>query len=373
MLSKRFPIGLILFVCFHLSQTGFAATASAFSGLGFLSGGNYSAATAISKDGTTIVGGSQSSFGSEAFRWTSATGMVGLGSFNTPYISEARGVSHDGSVVIVQDSGVIYAPWRWTQGGGKMGIYFGNPFYGDDISGDGTIVVGSNGESKAFRWTPSSGMQELGHLTGGVYSRAFAISDNGQVIVGEAGSANVQYNEAFRWTSQTGMVGLGTLPGCSASSAMALSNDGAVVVGKCKIGDTANGPSFRWTETSGMISLGSVSGGNFYSHPFGVSGDGSVIVGDVLTGANRWGQEAFLWTADRGMIRVKDILEKECGLNLGGWILNSAHGVSEDGLTLVGWGINPAGQQEAWMATIPEPATLLLLGLGGMMMGRKKQ
>lgn len=38
--------------------------------------------------------------------------------------------------------------------------------------------------------------------------------------------------------------------------------------------------------------------------------------------------------------------------------------VSDDGLTIVGWGSNSSGQEEAWYAVIPEPSTGLLLGLG---------
>ncbi|GAH22327.1 unnamed protein product, partial [marine sediment metagenome] len=44
------------------------------------------------------------------------------------------------------------------------------------------------------------------------------------------------------------------------------------------------------------------------------------------------------------------------GVDLTGWTLRSATGISDDGLTFVGYGLNPSGYQEAWIATIPEPA-----------------
>ena len=35
-----------------------------------------------------------------------------------------------------------------------------------------------------------------------------------------------------------------------------------------------------------------------------------------------------------------------------------------DGLTIVGYGINPSGNTEAWIATVPEPGTFVLAGVG---------
>ena len=52
------------------------------------------------------------------------------------------------------------------------------------------------------------------------------------------------------------------------------------------------------------------------------------------------------------------------GIDLTGWDLVSARGVSDDGLTIVGFGTNPLGNTEAWIATIPEPTTGQLLGMG---------
>ena len=52
------------------------------------------------------------------------------------------------------------------------------------------------------------------------------------------------------------------------------------------------------------------------------------------------------------------------GIDLTGWTLVSANAISADGTTIVGVGINPAGATEAWVATIPEPGTAVLLGIG---------
>ena len=51
------------------------------------------------------------------------------------------------------------------------------------------------------------------------------------------------------------------------------------------------------------------------------------------------------------MESIADLLTAS-GINLGGWTLTSARAVSADGLTIVGVGINPAGNEEVWIATL---------------------
>ncbi|RME68265.1 MAG: PEP-CTERM sorting domain-containing protein [Verrucomicrobia bacterium] len=151
------------------------------------------------------------------------------------------------------------------------------------------------------------------------------------------------------------MVGLGDLPGGSFFSvASAVSADGTTIVGGS---DSADGTeAFRWTSTGGMIGLGDLPGGAFHSHGYGVSGDGSVIVGEGTTAA---GRKAFIWTQAGGMADLQTTLIDDYGLAgaLAGWTLESARAVSPDGRTIVGFGINPWGQTEAWLAVIPEPST----------------
>src|SRR5204862_5837485 len=65
--------------------------------------GYYGHATAISADGSVIVGDSQTPNGSqlEAFRWTAQTGTVGLGDLpGGGFFSVANGVSADGNTVV---------------------------------------------------------------------------------------------------------------------------------------------------------------------------------------------------------------------------------------------------------------------------------
>jgi len=95
----------------------------------------------------------------------------------------------------------------------------------------------------------------------------------------------------------------------------------------------------------------------------GVSGDGRVVVG-VSNPTRQLGQDrACIWTGGAAPT-MEWLLTREYGLDLSGWVLTAATGVSADGHTIVGYGINPSGNWEAWVATIPEPGTLALLALG---------
>lgn len=94
----------------------------------------------------------------------------------------------------------------------------------------------------------------------------------------------------FRWTSDGGMVGLGDLPGGSFfSRAFAASADGSVVVGVSDSGPLAeDDEAFRWTSTGGMVGLGDLLGGGFSSAALDTSADGSVVAG--ISGSTQGGR-----------------------------------------------------------------------------------
>jgi len=61
------------------------------------------------------------------------------------------------------------------------------------------------------------------------------------------------------------------------------------------------------------------------------------------------------------------VLSNDYGLDLTGWTLSEARDISPDGRVIVGWGINPSGKQEAWIASldttvIPEPLSMAFMG-----------
>jgi probable HAF family extracellular repeat protein len=109
-----------------------------------------------------------------------------------------------------------------------------------------------------------------------------------------------------------------------------------------------------------MVGLGDLSGGDFSSFAFAVSNDGSVVVGSSTTVST---DAAFIWTSSRGMRNLRDVLISDYGLDMTGWTLTVAADISADGRTLVGYGTDPAGNTEAWIATIPEPASAVVFAI----------
>jgi probable HAF family extracellular repeat protein len=279
-------------------------------GLGDLAGGaTESRAFAASADGSVIVGYSASTSGPEAFRWT-ATSMVGLGDLaGGIFNSSASGVSADGT----------------------------------QVSGYASGAAGIEG----FRWVSPGPVTGLGDLSGGIFSSAATgVSSDGSVIVGS--SISINGTEAFRWVAPGPMSGLGDLAGGAFnSSAAAVSTDGSVVVGSSI---SANGPeAYRWKFGSGMIGLSDLPGGVFSSGAAAVSADGNVIVGYGTTGL---GGRAFIWDSISGM-RDLELYLVSLGLDLTGWRLDAATGISADGTVIVGYGAAPGLIQTGWVATVP--------------------
>jgi probable HAF family extracellular repeat protein len=152
----------------------------------------------VSANGSIVVGSSASERGGEAFRWTAATGMVGLGLSPDGFRTVANGVSDDGSVIV----------------------------------GDGRTVPEPTFGDQAFRWTAATGIVGLGDLPGGgLYSEARDVSEDGSVVVGRSTTDKPDFS-AFRWTEATGMVELPPVrDGIPFVGAEGVSGNGKVIVG----------------------------------------------------------------------------------------------------------------------------------------------
>jgi len=270
-------------------------------GLGFWSTtGNWveSAAHAVSYDGQTVVGGSVTESGSwRSFRWTANEGMTAF--TDSPF--SADGISGNGSVILGSSLGGQASYWTSANGIIGLGSLPGANFSDGRAlaaSHDGSVIIGETPNSsstsgsnyEAFLWTAAQGMVGLGSLAnqGTINSAALAISSDGSTVVGSSNSA-LGY-QAFLWTADEGMIGLGDLAGGPFSSmATGVSGDGSIVIGNSRSAASGNfAEPFLWTKADGMQSLTEIllsrgvdlQGWQLVSAE-AISADGTVIVGNA--------------------------------------------------------------------------------------------
>lgn len=333
--------------------------------LGDLPGGPFeSEAFAISADGTTVVGRSRSAPDQgtnqsvEAFRWTLAGGMVGLGDLDpTVVFSWASDVSADGSVIV----GVSDTAFVWTQASGMVpfvdtsGAFTG--LAAASLSADGSAIAGPahpvTGGMVAMRWTSATGAVNLGALPndfGVPDASATAISADGSVVTGQSLIVGSVANP-IRWTQATGLVGMGDVPGgVNYAIAWGISGDGRTIVGGTRTSHNRD-EAFVWREDTGFLLLDPLHGAVAASVAQAASHDGSVVVGyDGNLGG------PMIWDAVHGRRNPQQILQDDFGIDLNGWDLRGVSDVSADGMTIVGTGRNPSGQFESWVARIPRMA-----------------
>lgn len=371
-MSRQSLLLLIMVVVF----SGYGVcTAATFQGLGYLTGGSCSEATAVSADGSVVVGTSCTASGVQAFRWTADEGIVGVPIPDGLTESWATDVSADANFVLgygrISDSLPYgYEGLRWHISGQLDRIKTtGINVIAKGISGDGSMVVGTSWGTgiteEAFLWTAEADLCRLKDLHAeGVRSSAEAVSGDGLSVVGHRIYEGLPYRDCYRW-NQSEVVGF------DAHTANATSSDGSVVVGGLDNHDTALFEAYRWTKETGLSLLGTCLP-NFHSRALAVSGDGSVVVGYVQNNSGFDEQKAFIWDQKHGMRLLQDVLEQDFGLDLSGWQLAEpwaswkATGISENGLTVVGVALNSQGQREAWRAVLCKRGDFQLDGIVNM-------
>lgn len=332
------------------------APVAAFEGMGALPGDEASEALAVSGDGRVVVGaGLRLDASRHAIMWTAADGLQALGSVAGGATSSARAASYDGSVIVGQAG----APWssavafQWTPAAGMQQLPALNGAslcVASGVSGDGLVIVGTCllAGNAGFRWTQASGITSLGQFGGGTSrsSNAMAVSADASTIVG---SGHPVLTGAVAWTAAEQVSVLGHLPQDVAAVATAVSRDGTAIAGYSTDG-LGRSRVFRWTPATGMAPLGVGQEGLSEVIAGGMSGDGAVVVGWAASSA---GETAMIWTQATGWSRLEDILQTRYRIELKGWTLQRATGISHNGLTLVGQGRNPQGRQDGWVLTLP--------------------
>jgi uncharacterized membrane protein len=292
----------------------------------------------LSGDGKFLVG-HLDNVGSTtpAFRWNTATSTI----TTTTTTGLMTGINGDGSLI----SGYLHANGagvRWNASLSPTSlppIDPANSIFFDDISADGTVLVGSRGGWGLIWVPPATTAQEVQNAN--FNSLAFASTNqDGRIVVGYGVLAAGGY-QAIRWTSSTGVQ---TLAGTTPSQATDVSRDGTVIVGNTADNTVAS----RWSGSSFTRATLPALGGNLpNSAAYGTSQNGSVTVGyfngpELITAA--------IW---RGTTpeALTDVLAAAGG-NVAGWDLAQASAVSDDGKVIAGQG-NYNGVFRAWIARLP--------------------
>jgi uncharacterized membrane protein len=193
--------------------------------------------------------------------------------------------------------------------------------------------------------------------------------------------AVIWHDPTGTWESPPAAQSLGFIggPGVgNASSAADITNNGVTVVGSGCIDDNCGGASptghseaFIGTVGNlnltalGVLPVNDVSV-RASSRATAIAGDGTTVVGwsttdvGILQGANPIAvttRTAFIWDSvltGGAMMNLKTYLTNNQGLGaaLNGWTLKEATGISDDGRVIVGTGINPQGNYEAFRVMI---------------------
>ncbi len=297
--------------------------------------------------------------------------MQDLGTLPGATSSVAAGINNNGQIVghstfspfTPENPTSVFRTDAFLYSGGAMqDIAFGgvNSFAeginnGGQVVGYGNVNTYFDPVMNAFVGSQSN-YQDIGTFRGnGSYSEVNGINDSGQVvgradIIAGGNTHAILYNNGI-WND------LGTLPGGSQSYGLAISNSGQVV----GYGDTNGGSAthaFLWQGGSGMQDLGTLGGTFDDSVALGINNNGLIVGYDTISSTGS--QDAFLYS-DGVMQDLNDLIPSTSD-----WTLEEATGINDSG-QIVGEGVNPSGQTDAFLLTpTPEPSTLALLAAGAI-------
>jgi probable HAF family extracellular repeat protein len=299
---------------------------------------------AIGGRGSIVVGTLRSGGG---FYWMPTSGVVYIGG------TSATAVSRDGRTIVGNaldaagnEQAAVWqraAEWRLigTFPGAQACDRLLTASYG--ANGDGKVIVGLgwNGCSfaRAFRWSEATSVVDLGSSVAGRSSRANAVSADGRVVVGWQEHATGP-RQGARWVDGDQELYVG--PHGPVGEARAVNVDGSVVVGQtCSFADPTDQSAWVWTPTGvrcypapRVRPLQP-----FISMALATSDDGRVIGGAQSFGLE---SEAILWLDGEPIYLVDYLRSNGIANAFEGWVNTGfVTAVSPDGKVIAGYGAGP--------------------------------
>jgi len=322
--------------------------------------------TAVSADGSTVVGRQVSFSDQQAVRWSLADGLTVLPlPAEFPYNASPTQVSDDGSIVYGT------AQVRFTRPTWDLYILgeIPNPDF-DDIYYFGDPVA-------VFRWQSGVSSVLPAWTSAPLASYLQDISADGLTVAGSiAGSPTV-------WSESTGTVQPTSLPApFFAAMVSKVSADGSTAVGDFFTERFGQRHAFRWTQGEKLQPLTDMT--ESYSDTLAISADGQLVLGRYDKQVENLAY-TFVWSVDNGMQPLTEYFADHA-FTFPFEGTHNAHEMSRDGLVFhgdttlknVGTDGTITYQNIPWIvdltAPVAEPESILLLtaGLAGFACSRGK-
>jgi len=248
--------------------------------------------------------------------------------------------------------------------------------FSNAVSGNDHWMVGygvRNYANKAIRWDSSVYPIPLNaYVTRqGVGASGFGGVANSGACVGTDRHGTGGGDGAIYWDgASAGVTNIPALAGNVATQGqgIGISDNGTYTTGYLSK-DAGGYNGFRWSP-SDASSMALVPFGSDTLSWGGDAADNGMVAGWTYNPTNSY--RVCVWDSDGTPQLLYDFLVS-LGVDMSGWQrLTKAYSITPDGKYISGYGLTTAGREEGFVAFIPEPATMLLLALGGLALRRRR-
>ncbi len=291
-----------------------------------------------------------------AFLWTAPGPMVSLGALGSPAIQSNANAINDSSWVVGQSNSeaFLYTPQTGMQG---LGFLTGGTFSVLLSINNSNVAVGGsdttgNAVDSAMIWDPTNGMRDLNNMivnppAGWAPTAATAISQNGLIAgIGSAVTSQTfppPNQHAFALSGGT----LTVIPGLGIDIQPAGINSSGEVVGTF-LDANYEEHAFVYTAAEGTHDIGNLGGNETVA--YAVNDLGQVVGGTTLLDGS---DAAFLYSDSGGMVDLN-------AYEPAGWIFDCATAINDNGQIVV-QGSNDSESNAFLLTPTPEPSTFALL------------